>query len=223
MSRSLLDKRVDLNLSANEREEYDQRKTMYTIIRQLEFLEKANSQGVFSQTKADEERYGVECDKLLKQYKNSVQWMPGDFNLDAFVARYKVGGMAAGAVKHRIDIGVNSNVELGASANKDGGSKNFVGFVMEATAAFITILDLIALDRRSTAELQPELTGLLRHMNKIPTLPPDFSGKAKIKTWLATFSGMTADEALDDTQAQQLQFDLTSEFDSFKDTVESAN
>lgn len=108
-------------------------------------------------------------------------------------------------------------------ANKDGGSKNFVGFVMEATAAFITILDLIALDRRSTAELQPELTGLLRHMNKIPTLPPDFSGKAKIKTWLATFSGMTADEALDDTQAQQLQFDLTSEFDSFKDTVESAN
>ena len=41
---------------------------MYSLIRQLEFLEKAFAQGVF-QTPQDETKYGEECDKLLRQYK----------------------------------------------------------------------------------------------------------------------------------------------------------
>lgn len=47
------------------------------------------------------------------------------------------------------------------------------------------------------------------------SLPQDFEGKAKVKEWIGTLEGMTADETLSETQVRQMIFDLESAYNAF--------
>lgn len=210
----LLDQRVSLDLSPNEREGYDNRQTIYGLIRQLEFLEKANSQGVF-QTAEDEAKYAEECDKVLWRYKQNLKWLDASsFDLESFMKQYEVSPSTIPVVMHRISVGVNGVVEHRGSSEQQGGQDT--QFVVDATTAFITVSDLVAMEMCSVDQLHPHITKLLESLNKISKLPSDYSAKVKMQEWLDTLAKMRADENLDDSQARQLTFDIQTELTNFR-------
>lgn len=213
----VLDQRVELNFAANEREEYDNRQTMYSLIRQLEFLEKAFAQGVF-QTPQDETKYGEECDKLLRQYKQAVQWLGPTFELEAFMKEHDVQGNSLRVVLSRIKSKVNGLVENGRiGGNEDKGMDTAV--VVDVTTGFIMVSDTVAMDMRSVDQLQPQVSKLLEALNKLPKLPADYPAKTKMRGWLQTMDGMRADEELDEAQGRQLTFDIQTELTNFRATA----
>lgn len=213
---SVLDQRVSLNLSPNEREGYDHRQTMYCLIRQLEFLEKANSQGVF-QTAEDESKYAEECDKLLRQYKQNLQWLNGGkpFDLEGFMKEYEISPSTIPVVMHRITVGVNGLVEHGGN-NTSSSTGQDAQFVVDAVTAFITVSDMIAMDCSSVDQLHPQMTKILDALNKLPKLPADYPAKIKMRDWLTKLSNMKADESLDESDGRQLTFDTQTELTNLR-------
>lgn len=43
----------------------------------------------------------------------------------------------------------------------------------------------------------------------------DFDGRAKVREWIGTLEGMTADETLSETEVRQMIFDLESAYNAF--------
>lgn len=65
--------------------------------------------------------------------------------------------------------------------------------------------------------LHPILVDTIQAVNKVTDR--DFDNKGKIVQWLITLNQMRAAEELSDEQARELQFDMSSAYDSFKDTL----
>lgn len=211
------DKRVELDFDAKERDEHDRLANMFSIIRQLEFLEKANVRGAFS-VNDEQDVYAKACDRLLIQYKTALTGFDPPFNLDAFMKEYE---MECSLAKHRINVGANANIEHGASSSAAGAGSdvNETKLAMDVTAQIITVIDNIELGRISTDALHPELTSLMGLLNRFRSLPIDFPLKAKIREWLQKLNGMTADQDLAEADTRQLSHDLNIGMDSIRDAL----
>eukprot|EP00041_Stephanoeca_diplocostata_P041778 m.8844 g.8844 ORF g.8844 m.8844 type:complete len:224 (+) comp6768_c0_seq2:162-833(+) len=208
-----LSKRVELEFNAKERDEFDRLANMYSIVRQLDFLEKANTRGAFS-INDEQDVYAKACDKLLIQYKTALTGFNPPFVLDDFIAEYEI---ECGLAKHRITVGTNANIEHGGAS---GGSKddgNETKLAMDVAAQIVTVLDHIQLNRVSTDILHPELSNLMGLLNSFSSLPIDFPTKVKLREWLAVLNAKPADEDLGDAETRQLAHDLNVGMDSIRE------
>ncbi|KAG7163643.1 Vacuolar protein sorting-associated protein 28-like [Homarus americanus] len=80
---------------------------------------------------------------------------------------------------------------------------------------FITVMDKLRLGINANDELQPDLKDLLENMTRLSLIAQDFEGRTKVKEWIGTLEGMTADETLSETQVRQMIFDLESAYNAF--------
>lgn len=104
----------------------------------------------------------------------------------------------------------------GASGNGSGGAPGGA-LILEATQDFITFLDALRLGLLAKDQLHPLLTDVIQSVNKVTDR--DFENRGKIVQWLITLNQMKATEELTDAQARELELDINSAYQGFKNTL----
>jgi len=204
--------KVQLFQGPREREKYDNMADLYAIIKTVEHLEKA-----YVKDAIPAEKYEPACTKLIAQYRTACGLV--EMNVDDFVTMYKLDCPAA---MLRLKAGIPATMEHTTAAASSTGNQQAV--VAQVVQIFITASDLIKLGNGdmgnvSVDQLLPYLRDLLDALNKMPTLSPDFVGKAKIKEWIKILTPQPASYQLTDEQVRQISFDLESSHDAFFKTL----
>lgn len=89
--------------------------------------------------------------------------------------------------------------------------------ILEATQDFITFLDALRLGLLAKDQLHPLLTDVIQSVNKVTDR--DFENRGKIVQWLITLNQMKATEELSEDQARELELDINSAYQGFKNTL----
>ena len=55
----------------------------------------------------------------------------------------------------------------------------------------------------------------MQSLHKVSKLPPEFSGKVKLKHWISLLHSMPASQRLSQEEVRQLLFDLESSYNDF--------
>jgi len=207
--------KIQLYQGPREREKYDNMADLYAIIKTVEHLEKAYVKDAISA-----EKYEPACNKLIAQYRTACGLV--EMNVDEFAAMYKLDCPAA---LLRLKAGIPATMEHHTASASTSGNQQAV--VAQVVQHFITASDLVKLGNGdqgnvSVDQLLPYLRDLLDALNKMPTLSPDFIGKAKIKEWIMVLNPQPASYQLTDEQVRQISFDLESSHDAFFKTLSSA-
>jgi hypothetical protein len=105
-----------------------------------------------------------------------------------------------------MDIGVPATIEHQTETNAS--AKQSAKHVAETVQFFITLMDSLKLNFLAVDQLHPQLSDLIQSLHKLPTLPPDFSGKNKVRDWLIKLNRMKASEEISKEDSRQLLFDL---------------
>jgi len=200
--------KVQLYQGPREREKYDNMADLYAIIKTVEHLEKA-----YVKDAIPADKYEPACTKLIAQYRTACGLV--EMNVDQFVQMYKLDCPAA---MLRLKAGIPATLEHQTAAATSGGNQQAV--VAQVVQHFITTSDLVKLcsgeqGNVSVDQLLPYLRDLLDALNKMPSLSPDFIGKAKIKEWIKVLTPQPASYQLTDEQVRQISFDLESSHDAF--------
>jgi len=200
--------KVQLYQGPREREKYDNMADLYAIIKTVEHLEKA-----YVKDAIPADKYEPACTKLIAQYRTACGLI--EMSVDEFVAMYKLDCPAA---MLRLKAGIPATLEHTTAPTSSGGNQQAV--VAQVVQHFITTSDLVKLcsteeGNVSVDQLLPYLRDLLDALNKMPSLSPDFIGKAKIKEWIKVLTPQPASYQLTDEQVRQISFDLESSHDAF--------
>jgi len=198
-------KEVKLINNNKEREMYDNLADLYAIIKTLDHLEKAYLRDAITAND-----YNTNCTKLINQYK-TVQNLVKDVapDLTKFMQEYRMDCKAA---SQRVKIGVSATVEHrdpNAELNKTA------MYVAETVQYFITAMDSLKLNMAAVDQVQPLIQDLVESLNRVPSLPHDFEGKEKLKSWLIIMNKMKASDELNPEQTRQLLFDLETAYTAF--------
>lgn len=102
-------------------------------------------------------------------------------------------------------------VTQAASGNASG------ALILEATQDFITFLDALRLGYLANDQLHPLLSDVIQSVNKVTD--KDFDSRSKIIQWLITLNQMKATEEISEDQARQLELDINSAYQGFKNTL----
>jgi ESCRT-I complex subunit VPS28 len=89
--------------------------------------------------------------------------------------------------------------------------------ILEATQDFITFLDALRLGLLAKDQLHPLLADTIHAVNKVTTT--DFENRGKIVQWLITLNQMKATEELSEEQARELELDINSAYQGFKNAL----
>lgn len=98
-----------------------------------------------------------------------------------------------------------------------GGGNPSGQLILEATQDFITFLDALRLGLLAKDSLHPLLTDVIQSVNKVTDR--DFENRGKIVQWLITLNQMKATEELSEVQARELELDINSAYQGFKNTL----
>jgi len=191
---------VKLYRTAREREKYDNMADLYAVINTLQSLEKAYIRDAILA-----KEYTATCSKLLVQYKAAFKQVQSEFQtVEQFMKKYRLDCPAAlERIKEDRPITIKDD--------KGNTSK----CIADIVSLFITVMDKLRLEIRAMDEIHPDLRELVEIMTRLSILPPDYTGKEKVKKWLDTLSDMQAAEELDDAQVRQMLFDLESAYNEF--------
>jgi len=206
--------KVQLYQGPREREKYDNMADLYAIIKTVEHLEKA-----YVKDAIPADKYEPACTKLIAQYRTACGLV--EMNVDAFAQMYKLDCPAA---LRRLSAGIPATLEHQTGSTNSGNQEAVVAQVVQH---FITTSDLVKLcsgeqGNVSVDQLLPYLRDLLDALNKMPSLSPDFVGKAKIKEWIKVLTPQPASYQLTDEQVRQISFDLESSHDAFFKSLSGA-
>ncbi|KAL3901016.1 MAG: hypothetical protein SGCHY_000919 [Lobulomycetales sp.] len=195
-------------LSREEEQKIAAHADIYAILVASEALEKAFIR----------ELYTPACLNLLAQYKTASALAKDKFNLQEFVQTYSMNVPAAAK---RMEIGVPATFEHNASGGSGGGSggESSAKHVADTVQLLITLMDSLKLSLVSVDQIHPLLSDLIQSLNKVSTLPADFVGREKIKTWLIKLNHMRAADELTPDESRQLLFDLESAHAEFHRTL----
>ncbi|KAH9438151.1 hypothetical protein MCOR02_001790 [Pyricularia oryzae] len=223
-----LDEEVKLADTRAERDLQDSLAEIFSIIVTIDELEKA-----FLKDAIPEADYTEICERSLKQYRSiladetvaaafgdleefKAEW---DLEVPRATERIRVG-MPATAVQASSGLGPSNSHRQsglqGASGNGSGGAPGGA-LILEATQDFITFLDALRLGLLAKDQLHPLLTDVIQSVNKVTDR--DFENRGKIVQWLITLNQMKATEELTDTQARELELDINSAYQGFKNTL----
>lgn len=106
----------------------------------------------------------------------------------------------------------SGSVSAPAAAGNTSGT-----LILEATQDFITFLDALRLGLLAKDQLHPLLTDVIQSVNKVTDR--DFENRGKIVQWLITLNQMKATEELGEDQARELELDINSAYQGFKNTL----
>ncbi|KAI9026838.1 vacuolar protein sorting-associated [Hyaloraphidium curvatum] len=213
MAEALLNTEVRLFTTSQERQRYENMADFYALFVAMEHLEKAYVRDAISH-----EEYPRTCSKLLAQYKTSLNLLLEssgelvDRFIEGFMRDYKLYTPAA---LNRFRIGVPATIEHTVGTHSASDSSAAHKYIAETVQQFITLMDSLKLNMVAVDQIHPLLSDLMQSLNRIPTLPPDFDGKEKIKNWLITLNRMKASQQLEDDQVRQLLFDLEGAYSAF--------
>ncbi|KXX83289.1 Vacuolar protein sorting-associated protein 28 [Madurella mycetomatis] len=210
-----LDEEVKLAETRAERDLQDSLAEIFSIIVTIDELEKA-----FLKDAIPETDYTEICERSLKQYKSLVA--------DETVAKAFVGleefkaewDLEVPRATERIRVGMPSTAVTASSgpATAPAAAGNTSGtLILEATQDFITFLDALRLGLLAKDQLHPLLTDVIQSVNKVTDR--DFENRGKIVQWLITLNQMKATEELSEDQARELELDINSAYQGFKNTL----
>ena len=195
-----LQEEVKLYDNARQREEYDNRANVFSLIQTMEALEKA-----YIKDAVTPDQYTASCNILLDQFNAAFKLIKDSFvDVDAFAQKYMLHCPAA---MERIREGHPITIR----DNRGNVSKA----IAEIVSLFITIMDRLRLEIRAMDELYPDVKELYETMSRMSSLPPAFEGKMKIKKWLDDLSSMQASDEISEDQVRQMLFDLESAYNDF--------
>lgn len=191
---------VKLHENAREREEFDNRANVYSLIQTIQALEKAYIKDAVSP-----QDYSKQCSLLLVQFNAAFKLIKEKFpTVEAFTKRYLLHCPAA---IERIKEGRPITVK------DDRG--NLSKTIAEVVSLFITVMDRLRLDIRAMDELHPDVKELHESMSRMSSLPTGFDGSVKVKKWLDALNAMQASDELSEDQVRQMLFDFESGYNDF--------
>ncbi len=120
----------------------------------------------------------------------------------------------------RIRVGMPStavNASAGTTGTPAAAGSTSGALILEATQDFITFLDALKLGLLAKDQLHPLLTDVIQSVNKVTDR--DFENRGKIVQWLITLNQMKATEELSEAQARELEMDINSAYQGFKNTL----
>lgn len=198
---------VKLYDSADERSQFDELATLYSIVRAIDLLESC-----FTKDLVEQEEYASGCYKLLQQYKTQEAACIRAGNvksIDHFLAKY---GFQCTLALERIRVGAPAT-----SVHSNPGEKSLSQFaVMEVVQFMLTCMDALKLAQGSGAavdDILPLLRDVVSSLNKLQNIPSAFTGKENPMKWMVQLNGMRASELLDDETMRKMYLDLE---DSYK-------
>ncbi|CAN0030353.1 vacuolar protein sorting-associated protein 28 homolog [Lethenteron reissneri] len=192
---------VKLYKNAREREKFDNMAELFAVVKTLQALEKAYIKDCVTPNE-----YTAACSRLLVQYKAAFKQVQGsEFqNIEEFCRKYRLDcPLAMERIKEDRPITIKD----------DKGNLNRC--IADIVSLFITVMDKLRLEIRAMDEIHPDLRELMETMNRMSSIPSDFEGKEKVRTWLQTLGTMSASDELDDSQVRQMLFDLESAYNAF--------
>lgn len=192
---------IKLYENAREREVYDNRANVFSLIQTIQALEKA-----YIKDAVGPQEYTKQCNLLLVQFNAAFKLIKGDkfASIEAFTKRYLLDCPAA---LERIKEGRPITVK------DDRG--NISKSIAEIVSLFITIMDRLRLDIRAMDELHPDVKELFETMTRMSSLPDKFEGKVKVQKWLDSLNAMQASDELSEDQVRQMLFDFESAYNDF--------
>ncbi len=190
---------IRLHENAREREEYDNRANVFSLIQAIQALEKAYIKDAVSP-----KDYTTQCNLLLVQFKAAFKLINEKFpTVEAFTKRYLLHcPVAVERIKEGRPISFKDDSNISKS-------------IAEIVSLFITIMDRCRLEIRAMDELYPDVKELYEIMSRMSSLPSSFEGSTKVKKWLDELNNMQASDELSEDQARQMLFDLESAYNDF--------
>ena len=144
------------------------------------------------------------------------------------------------AVKRLIYSGLPATVEHGktgggSEGSRRGGGAGFGGgggagggassasavAVAESVQHFITSMDSLKLNMVAVDQVYPLLADLAAALGRVGGLPPDWTGREKVKKWVSKVHALPASRELDADDVRQLLFDLESAYNEFMAAIGS--
>ncbi|CAG5104669.1 Oidioi.mRNA.OKI2018_I69.chr1.g1437.t1.cds [Oikopleura dioica] len=188
---------VRLHENARDREEIENQAELYSIIKTLQELEKANIKDAIS-TK----EYENQCSRLLVQYKTALP-QSEITSVEEFVQKYRLDcRLAMARIKEDRPI-----------TNRDNkGNQNVL--IADVIAGFISLQDRIHLENYSKDSLYPELRELVVNLDRMTDVPEGI--KESQKSWEAELRPMAASDEITEEQARQMLFDLEQSYNAFR-------
>lgn len=191
---------IKLIKNSKDRELYDNLSDVYSLLMTIQFLEKA-----FIKDSICSSEYTASCFKLLTQFKTAFKLVSKDFaSVEDFTNKY---GMDVQLALERI----KSDRPLTINSSNQNISKNIATIV----TIFITIMDKLRLQVKSTDELLPDLNELVDSLKSLHIIPKNFEPLDKLANWSNKMSLTKASDELDEEKVRQLLFDLEQAFNSF--------
>lgn len=184
----------------------------YAILKATEHLERAFTSGSIGQ-----EEYTRECNALIGQFKVSERALISAQVINStteFIQQYKLD--VPRAQERLLESGVPATTIYQTTSDQGAGAA-----IAETTQTIITLMDAMRLDQRAVDDIHPLLSDVMNSITKVPELPNEFPGLAKVQHWLKVLNDMRAADEIDDDQARQLVFDLESLYGSFMHWLKS--
>ncbi|EGF76948.1 hypothetical protein BATDEDRAFT_27998 [Batrachochytrium dendrobatidis JAM81] len=207
-----MDREAKLVTNSAEREMYDNLGELFSIIVATEHLERA-----YIRDNITAQEYTPACLKFIAQFKTSVSLLQDTVpDVREFMREYQLTCPAA--VKRLLEIGIPATVE---HATESVSSNNSARYVAEAVQFFITLMDSLKLNYVAVDQIHPQLSDLILSLNRVQSMPKDYEGKGKIKTWLIALNKLKASDELSEEQVRQLLFDLESAYSEFQRSLAS--
>ena len=144
------------------------------------------------------------------------------------------------AVKRLIYSGLPATVEHGktggSESSRHGGGGGGAGggggssgsssaasavAVAESVQHFITSMDSLKLNMVAVDQVYPLLADLAAALGRVGGLPPDWTGRDKVKEWVSRVHSLPASRELDADDVRQLLFDLESSYNEFMAAIGS--
>mmetsp|Transcript_3029 Transcript_3029/g.7553 ORF Transcript_3029/g.7553 Transcript_3029/m.7553 type:complete len:208 (+) Transcript_3029:165-788(+) len=199
---------IRLSEDAKERRRNEDLADLYAIIKATQHLEKA-----YVRDAVTSDEYTEACQRLIAQFKTTEAAIRSDSHFpgtENFILEYKMDCPLA--QERLLGSGVPATVIYAHSSKHASES---VVIATEATQWFITAMDVLKLDQRAVDEVQPNISDLVKTLNKCDGIAPGFD-KTKLQNWLVELNSMRASQELDDDQVRQLLMDLESSYANFK-------
>jgi len=199
---------VRLSKNPREREKYDNLAELFAVLSTLQCLEKA-----YIRDSVGAKEYTANCKKLLVQYKAAFKQVQGEEfpSVEKFVKKYRLDCPAA-LERIKEDRPITIKDDRGNTGKA----------IADTVSTFITLMDKLNLETKTTDELFPDMNDLNDSINSLSMLPDDYVGKPKISKWLAILRDMEASDEITDEQVRQMLFDLQTSYDAFNKLLQQS-
>ncbi|KAI8090036.1 VPS28 protein-domain-containing protein [Halteromyces radiatus] len=204
-----MDEEIRLFTNNKDRDKYDNMADLFSIIVLMEHLEKA-----FIRDSITPNEYTPQCANLIAKYKTTMNFLADSVkDLETFMDDYK---LTCPAAVNRFKIGVPATYEhaVEENTNNNRGGKATL-YVAETVSHFITLLDTLRVNRLAVDDIHPLLEDLIKALNNVPGLSPDYEAKATVRKWLIVLNGMKAADEITTDQARQMVFEIDRSHNNF--------